>query len=152
MLWPSCSVRLFRNACLLKFCFSIFGECVHNFGTVFAIQIEVLFLEIQEKIHHIAGWEGGLRGTKVVNNFFVNKLAFLRCVSTHGEGEQSVARQTRVSRGKTKKEGLKTGVEFLGLSRRETSVKYFGAPIIDPNFSREFRARFRATYFCTPQN
>ena len=38
---------------------------------------EVLLIEIQEEIHHFAGWEGGgLRGTKMVNKTFVNKLAF----------------------------------------------------------------------------
>ena len=37
---------------------------------------EVLLIEIQEEIHHFAGWEGGgLRGAKIVNNNFVNKLA-----------------------------------------------------------------------------
>ena len=33
--------------------------------------------EIQEEIHHLAGWEGGgFRGIKIVNKIFVNKLAF----------------------------------------------------------------------------
>ena len=44
---------------------------------MFAILFEVLLIEIQEEIHHFAGWEGGgLRGTKTVNKHFVNKLAF----------------------------------------------------------------------------
>ena len=34
-------------------------------------------MEIQEEIHHFAGWEGGwLRGAKIVNKNLVNKLAF----------------------------------------------------------------------------
>ena len=45
---------------------------------MFAILFEVLLLEIQEEIHHFAGWEGGglLRGAKIVNKNFVNKRAF----------------------------------------------------------------------------
>ena len=43
---------------------------------MFAILFEVLFLQIREEILHFAGWEGGLRGTKIVNKHFVNKLAF----------------------------------------------------------------------------
>ena len=44
---------------------------------MFAILFEVLLIEIQEEIHHFAGWEGGgLRGAKIVNKKFVNKLAF----------------------------------------------------------------------------
>ena len=44
---------------------------------MFAILFEVLLIEIQEEIHHFAGWEGGgSRGTKIVNKHFVNKLAF----------------------------------------------------------------------------
>ena len=44
---------------------------------MFAILFEVLLIEIQEEIHHFAGWEAGLlRGTKIVNQTFVNKLAF----------------------------------------------------------------------------
>ena len=44
---------------------------------MFAILFEVLLIEIQEEIHHFAGWEGGgVRGTKIVNKIFVNKLAF----------------------------------------------------------------------------
>ena len=43
---------------------------------MFAILFEVLLIEIQEEIHHFAGWEGGgLRGAKIVNKNFVNKLA-----------------------------------------------------------------------------
>ena len=44
---------------------------------MFAILFEVL-KDIQEEIHHFAGWEGGggLRGARIVNKFFVNKLAF----------------------------------------------------------------------------
>ena len=54
------------------------GGFVRNFGWVFAILFEVLLIEIPEEIHHFAGWEGGggLRGTKIVNKHFVNKLAF----------------------------------------------------------------------------
>ena len=44
---------------------------------MFAILFEVLLIEIQEEIHHFAGWEGGgLRGAKIVHKNFVNKLAF----------------------------------------------------------------------------
>ena len=44
---------------------------------MFAILFEVLLIEIQEEIHHFAGWEGGgSRGTEIVNKNFVNKLAF----------------------------------------------------------------------------
>ena len=44
---------------------------------MFAILFEVLLIEIQEDIHHFAGWEGGgLIGAKIVNKHFVNKLAF----------------------------------------------------------------------------
>ena len=55
--------------------FAIFGGSVRNFGGVFAILFEVLLIEIQEEIHHFAGWEGGgLIGAKIVNKNFVNKL------------------------------------------------------------------------------
>ena len=44
---------------------------------MFAILFEALLIEIQQEIHHFAGWEGGgLRCTKIVNKHFVNKLAF----------------------------------------------------------------------------
>ena len=44
---------------------------------MFAILFEVLLIEIQEEVLHFAGREGGvLRGTKIVNKIFVNKLAF----------------------------------------------------------------------------
>ena len=44
---------------------------------MFAILFEALLIEIQEEIHHFADWEGGgLRGAKIVNKNFVNKLAF----------------------------------------------------------------------------
>ena len=37
---------------------------------------------IQEEITHFAGWEGGVMGTKIVNNIFVNKLAFpIHCIA-----------------------------------------------------------------------
>ena len=39
--------------------------------------IEVLLIEIQEEIHHFAGWEGGVKGRRnFVNKNCVNKLAF----------------------------------------------------------------------------
>ena len=42
-----------------------------------ATLFEVILIEIQEEIHHFAGWEGGgLRGTKIVNKHFVNEWAF----------------------------------------------------------------------------
>ena len=43
---------------------------------MFANLFGVLLIEIQEEIHDFAGWEGGLRGTKIVNKNIVNKLAF----------------------------------------------------------------------------
>ena len=43
---------------------------------MFVILFEVLLIEIQEEIHDVAGWKGGLRGPKIVNKNFVNKLAF----------------------------------------------------------------------------
>ena len=43
---------------------------------MFAILFEALLIEIQEEIPHFAGWEGGLVVTKIVNNMFMNKLAF----------------------------------------------------------------------------
>ena len=51
---------------------------------MFAILFEVLLIEIQEEIHHFAGWEGGSRGTKIANKHVVNKLAFL--FSAGGKG------------------------------------------------------------------
>ena len=66
--------RRIRNARLFIILFVLkFGGFVRNFGGVFAILFEVLLIEIQEKIHHFAGWEGGSRGTKIVNKHFVNK-------------------------------------------------------------------------------
>ena len=44
--------------------FAIFGGFVRNFGGVFAILFEVLLIEIQEEIHHFAGWEGGGQGAQ----------------------------------------------------------------------------------------
>ena len=43
---------------------------------MFAILFEVLLIEIQEEIHHCAGWEGGKGRKHFVNKHFVNKLAF----------------------------------------------------------------------------
>ena len=58
--------------CCSWFClFAIFGGFVRNFSWVFAILCEVLLIEIQEEIHHFAGWEGGV----IVNKHFVNKRA-----------------------------------------------------------------------------
>ena len=31
---------------------------------MFAILFQVLLIEIQEEIHHFAGWEGGVKGNK----------------------------------------------------------------------------------------
>ena len=46
-----------RNARLIMILFvRNFGR---NLGWVFVILFEVLFIEIQEEIHHFAGWEGG---------------------------------------------------------------------------------------------
>ena len=41
---------------------SQFLRRVRNFGRMFAILFEVLLTEIQEEIHHFAGWEGGVTG------------------------------------------------------------------------------------------
>ena len=51
---------------------------------MFAILFAVLLVEIQEEIHHFAGWEGrGLRGAKIVNKKKGNKLAFPK-LELHG--------------------------------------------------------------------
>ena len=51
---------------------------------MFAILFEVLLKEIQEEIHHFAGWEGGgLMGTKIVNKNIMNKPAFPILSSFH---------------------------------------------------------------------
>ena len=50
--------------------------CPQFLEGVFAILFEVLLIEIQQEIHHFAGWTGGFRGTKIVSKHFVNKLAF----------------------------------------------------------------------------
>ena len=64
----------FRNARLF------INLSVRNFWRVcsqFWLLFEALLVEIQEEIHHFLGWEGGgLRGTKIANKNFVNKLAF----------------------------------------------------------------------------
>ena len=71
------ALSFLRNACLFIILFvRNFWRFVRNFGQVFAILFEVLLIEIQEEIHHFAVWEGGLRGAKIVNKHFVNKLAF----------------------------------------------------------------------------
>ena len=59
--------KLFRSFChdsetpvCSYFClFAIFGEFVRNFGWVLAILFEILLIDIQEEIHHFAGWGGG---------------------------------------------------------------------------------------------
>ena len=69
----------FRNALLFIILFvRNFWRVVRNFGRVFAILFEVLSIENQEENpFFFAGWEGGgLRGAKIVNKKFVNKLAF----------------------------------------------------------------------------
>ena len=44
---------------------------------MFASLFEVLLLmQIQEEIHHFAGWGGGLKGHLYREQDFVNKLAF----------------------------------------------------------------------------
>ena len=52
---------------------------------MFAILFEVLSIEIQEEIHHFAGWEGGGLGCKTCEQTFVNKLTFpiFGCRSRH---------------------------------------------------------------------
>ena len=42
-------------------------------------------MENQEEIHHFPGWEGGSRGTIIVNKTFVNKLAFPKYKKIVGE-------------------------------------------------------------------
>ena len=73
------AVLLFRNARLFIILF------VRNFRRVcspFWLSVrnlfDVLLIEIQEEVHHFAGWGGWLRGTEIVNKDFVNKLAFPR--------------------------------------------------------------------------
>ena len=57
---------------------------------MFPILSEALLVEIQEEIHHFAGWErGGLRGTKIVNHNLVNKLAFPNYESFYCRGRGS---------------------------------------------------------------
>ena len=44
---------------------------------MFVILFGVLLIEIQEEIHHFAGWKGGgVKGHKIANKNFVNILAF----------------------------------------------------------------------------
>ena len=70
-----CQERPFVHNFVCVFC--NFWRFVRNFGRVFAILFEALQIEIQKEIHYVAGWEGGgLRGAKIVNKNFVNKLAF----------------------------------------------------------------------------
>ena len=45
---------------------------VRNFGGVFAILFEVLLIEIQEEIHHFAGWEGGVKGRENLSVVFLS--------------------------------------------------------------------------------
>ena len=45
-------------------CLQILEGLFRNFRRVFAILFEVLLIEIQEEIHHFAGWEGGVKGHK----------------------------------------------------------------------------------------
>ena len=70
---------------------------------MFAILFEALLIEIQEEIHHFAGWEGGgLRGAKIVNKHFVNKLASPSIFGTRYEQfclPDKVLSQTRLSEG-----------------------------------------------------
>ena len=49
------NARLFINLFLL----AIIGEFVRNFGCVLTILFDGLLIEIQEEIHHFAGWGGG---------------------------------------------------------------------------------------------
>ena len=50
------------------------GGFVRNFGWVFTILFDaLLIIEIQEEIPHFVGWEGGgLMGTQILNQMFVN--------------------------------------------------------------------------------
>ena len=54
--------------------FAIFGGFVRNFDGVSAILFEVLLMEIQEKIHHFAGWEGGVKGHKNCEQTFCEQI------------------------------------------------------------------------------
>ena len=57
---------------------------------MFAILFEVLLKEIQEEIHHFAGWEGGgVIGAKIMNKHFVNKLAFPIYGNTQAGGKHA---------------------------------------------------------------
>ena len=63
------------NRLFIILLFAIFGGFVRNFGCVFAILLEVLLIEIKRKsIFLLVGRGGGLRGAKIVNKNFVNKL------------------------------------------------------------------------------
>ena len=43
---------------------------------MFAILFEVLLIEIQEEIHHFAGWDGGVKKHNNCEIKIMNKLAF----------------------------------------------------------------------------
>ena len=73
----SCSTKNNKNARLFIILFvRDFGGFVHNFGRVFAILFEVLLIEIQKKSVTLLVGRGGVRSSKAVNKYFVNKLAF----------------------------------------------------------------------------
>ena len=77
--WNVFQKRLFvhNSVCsqFLESLFAIVAECSQ-------FCLRAFLIEIQEEIHHFAGWEGGgLRGTTIVNKYFVNKLACFRTLT-----------------------------------------------------------------------
>ena len=62
---------------------------------MFRILFEVLLIEIQEEIHHFAGW-GGLRGTKIVNRHLVSTFAFPKDFPSRDDGKWTRSRHSLV--------------------------------------------------------
>ena len=79
---------------------------------MFAILFEGLLIEIQEEIHQIAVLGGGgFRGTKIVNKYFVNKLAFpINWI----RGTQRATREACACRCGNTQEALCASCERLG--------------------------------------
>ena len=56
-------------------CVRNFRRFVRNFGRVFAIRFEILLIEIEEEIHHFAGW-GGFKGRENCEQTFCEQTGF----------------------------------------------------------------------------
>ena len=71
--------------------------------SLFAILFEVLLMQIPEEIHHFAGWDGGSRGTKIVNlACSVQVLLFRNSVVTCEAKRNSKMLHVRISRVQAK--------------------------------------------------